>query len=153
MSDRLRRFSGAGLVGFALAVTLAAAPLQRDNKSNPKDTDARRPRLTLKAQPTVAIAPARVVLQAELAGGANDFEEYYCPTVDWDWGDGTESESTSDCQPYQAGKTEIKRRFTVEHVFRAGSHHISFRLKRNDKVLTSASVSIQVQPGGGPEGD
>jgi hypothetical protein len=150
MTDHLRRFMGAGVIGLGLAATLFAASPQRDNR-NGRDSDPRRPKLTLKAQPTVAIAPARIVLQAELAGGANDFEDYYCPTVAWDWGDGTESESTSDCEPYQAGKTEIKRRFTVEHVFRAGGHQIVFRLKRNDKVLTSASVSVQVQPGG-PDG-
>ena len=151
MTDNLRRFGGAGVVGLGLVVTLVAGSPQRD-KENDRNADAGRPKLTLKAQPTVGMAPARVVLQAELAGGANDFEDYYCPTISWDWGDGTESESTSDCQPYQAGKTEIKRRFTVEHVFRAGGYQIVFRLKRNDKVLTSASVSIQVQPGG-PERD
>ena len=89
----------------------------------------------------------RVVLTAELSGGANDYEAFYCPTVEWDWGDGTESESTADCEPYEPGKSEIKRRFTVEHVFKAGNHRITFRLKRHDKPLTAASVQIQVQPG------
>ena len=66
----------------------------------------------------VSVSPARVVLTAEIVGGANDFEEFYCPTIEWDWGDGTQSESSSDCAPYEAGKSEIKRRFTVEHLFR-----------------------------------
>jgi hypothetical protein len=88
-----------------------------------------------------------VVLTAELIGGANDFEEFYCPTVEWDWGDGTQSESTSDCEPYEAGKSEIKRRFTISHVFRAGMYKVSLRLKRRDKAITSATVSIQVRPG------
>jgi hypothetical protein len=97
----------------------------------------------------VAIAPARVVLTAELVGGADDFEEYYCPGVQWEWGDDTRSESTSDCAPYQAGKSEIRRRFTVEHVFRrGGSYKVFFRLKRKDKVLGSATTSITVRPGG-----
>ena len=68
-------------------------------------------------------------------GGADDFEEYYCPTVEWEWGDGTQSESTTDCEPYEAGKSEIKRRFIVEHVFRAGHYQVSFRLKRRDKAV------------------
>ena len=92
------------------------------------------------------------MLTAEINGGSNDFEEFYCPTVVWAWGDGTESENSTDCAPYEAGKSEIKRRFTVEHVFRAGGHQVTFRLKRNDKTLASVSVSIQIQPGG-PEGD
>jgi hypothetical protein len=137
-------------VGFAGTLVAAAAGQRDANRNNP-DADARRPKLTLKAQPTVAIAPARVVFTVDLSGGSNDFEEYYCPTVSWAWGDGTESESTSDCQPYEAGKSEIKRRYTVQHVFRAGGHQVTFRLKRNDKTLISASVNIQIQPGG-PEG-
>jgi hypothetical protein len=89
------------------------------------------------------------VLSAEMVGGANDFEEYYCPTVEWDWGDGTRSESTIDCEPYQPGKSEIKRRFTVEHVFRRpGTFKVFFRLKRRDKSLATTSANIQVRPGG-----
>ena len=83
----------------------------------------------------IAMSPARVVLTAELVGGANDYEEFYCPTIEWDWGDGTQSESTSDCDPYEPGKSEIKRRFTVEHVFRAGAYRVSIRLKRHDKAV------------------
>ena len=77
----------------------------------------------------------------------NDFEEFYCPTVQWEWGDGTQSESASDCAPYQPGKSEIKRRFTVEHVFRAGAHRVMFHLKRRDRAVGTASVNIQVRPG------
>ena len=87
------------------------------------------------------------MLTAELVGGANDYEDYYCPTVEWDWGDGTHSESTSDCDPYQQGKTEIKRRFTVEHVFRAGNYRVMFRMKRRDKPIVTATANIQVRPG------
>ena len=95
----------------------------------------------------VAMAPARVVLTAELTGGANDFEEFYCTAVEWEWGDGTKSESSSDCAPYEAGKSEIKRRFTVEHVFRTGSYRVMFHLKRRDKAVGNATVNIQVRPG------
>ncbi|OLB61325.1 MAG: hypothetical protein AUI11_10195 [Acidobacteria bacterium 13_2_20CM_2_66_4] len=57
------------------------------------------------------------------------------------------SESTTDCAPYEPGKSEIKRRFTVEHVFRAGSYRVMFKLKRREKPVASAGVSIQVRPG------
>ena len=144
-----RRATWAGvtcLTAALAAVTGLAASAQRDN-SNARDDDKRRPKLSLKAQPTVSISPARVVLTAELVGGANDFEEFYCPTVVWEWGDGTESDSTLDCEPYQADKSEIKRRFTVEHIFRAGDHKVIFRLKRNDKSLAMASATVKIQPG------
>jgi hypothetical protein len=132
--------------GAASAVVVAAfvtAAAQKDDK----DAKDQRPKVTLKATPIVSIAPARVVLTAELVGGSNDYEEYYCPTVEWDWGDGTQSESTADCEPYQPGKTEIKRRFTVEHVFRAGSYRVMFRMKRRDKPIVAATANIQVRPG------
>ncbi len=112
--------------------------------------DAKRPKLTLRAMPAVAVAPARVVLMVELQGGSDEFEEYYCPTVEWDWGDDTKSESTTDCEPFETGKTVIKRRYTVEHQFRRqGAYRVYFHLKRKDKIVGSASVLIQVQPGVG----
>lgn len=151
MNTRLRRTISVGVTCFALLATGSGVHAQRDAKS-PKEENPR-PKLSLRAQPNVGIAPARVVLTAELTGGANDFQEYYCPTVLWDWADGTESESTFDCEPYEAGKSEIKRRYTIQHIFRAGAHKVWVRLKRNDKLLASANVTIQIQPGRGVEDD
>jgi hypothetical protein len=143
--DNMRQLLWATAVSVSIA--MAAAPLagQKDDKS--KDQDAKRPKLTLKATPIVSISPSRVVLTAELVGGANDYEEFYCPTIEWDWGDGTQSELTADCDPYEPGKSEIKRRFTKEHVFRAGSFRVMFRMKRHDKFLAAATANIQVRPG------
>jgi len=124
--------------------TVAGAADDKDNKN--KDSD-KRPKLTLKAQPLVSMSPSKVTFRAELSGGSNDFEEYYCPTVEWDWGDGTHSEMTSDCDPYERGKSEIRRRYSVEHTFRGGAYQITFRLKRRDKVVASTTASIQVQAG------
>ena len=140
----LGRFAWASLACLTLATTLTTAARQKDAKD--KDQD-RRPKLTLKVQPAISMAPSRVVLTAELVGGASDFEEYYCPTVEWEWGDGTTSEATNDCEPYQPGKSEIKRRFTVEHVFRAGNYRVMFRLKKHDKSVALATANVQVRQG------
>jgi hypothetical protein len=137
----------------AACLTLAAAPgMARAKQDTPKDPKEKpRPRITLRAQPLVAVAPARVVLTAELVGGANDFEDYYCPTISWEWGDDTTSESTVDCEPYEAGKSEIKRRFTVQHIFRQeGSQKVFFRLKRGKKEVGAAWVTVAVRPGASP---
>ena len=83
---------------------LVTAPQQKDDKDAKTKTPTRRPKLTLKAQPVISMSPSKVTLRAELVGGANDYEEFYCPTVEWDWGDGTQSESTADCEPYEARK-------------------------------------------------
>lgn len=131
---------------IALFVAWSPAPQKDDKEIKSKDSD-KRPKITLKAQPVVSISPSKVTLKAELVGGSNDYEEFYCPTVEWDWGDGTQSESTSDCEPYQRGKSEIKRRFTVDHVFRAGHYQVAFRLKRGNKAVASVSTIVQVQAG------
>jgi len=138
----LRRLLWAGAVSLLVAPVVASTGQKADQ--NP---EAKRPKLTLKANPVVSISPSRVVLTAELVGGSNDYEEYYCPTIEWDWGDGTESDSTIDCEPYQSGKSEIKRRFTVEHVFRAGNYRVMFRMKRSGHPLAAATANIQVRPG------
>jgi hypothetical protein len=136
---------------FSLA-TPATLVAQGNGEKPGKDAPVARPRVLLRAQPSVGVAPARVVLTAELVGGPDDFEEYYCPTIEWEWGDDTRSESTLDCDPFESGKSEIKRRFTVQHVFRrAGAYKVYFHMKRKDKNLASASATIQVQPGGGKQ--
>ena len=96
MNSMLRRTIRAGVTCLAIVTTGLAVDAQRDTKR------IRRPKLSLKAQPNVGVAPARIMLTAELTGGANDFQEYYCPTVLWDWADGTESESTFDCEPVRS---------------------------------------------------
>jgi len=132
----------------SLVAVLVAQTTDQNAKDNAKQGEAKRPKISVRAQPPVGVAPFRVVLTGELQGGADDFEEYYCPTVEWAWGDDTTSESTLDCEPYQAGKSQIKRRFTVEHMFRReGAYKVYFHLKRKDKLVGSASVTIQVQPG------
>jgi hypothetical protein len=108
----------------------------------------KKPSISLKVTPSVALAPVKIRAAAELRGGADDYEEYYCPTVEWDWGDETTSESTKDCEPYVEGRSEISRRFAAEHTYQeSGMYKITLRLKRKDKVLALSSASVQVQPG------
>jgi hypothetical protein len=139
------------LLVWAVGLTLLPVFAWAQQKPEGREPD-RRPRVTVRAQPPVGIAPARIVFTAELVGGANDFEEFYCPTVIWEWGDDTQSESTLDCEPYEPGKSEIRRRFTVEHQFRrSGGYKVFFRLKKRDKPVGAASVNVQVQPGAGEQ--
>src|SRR6266498_5083046 len=133
-------WAGAASLLVAAALTIGVSAQKNSKDKDPKDAADPRPKISLKAQPVIAMAPARVVLTAELNGGANDYEEFYCGAVEWEWGDGTKSESSSDCAPYEAGKSEIKRRFTVEHVFRAGVYRVMFHLKRHDKMVGNATV-------------
>ena len=137
--------AGVACLMFAAAMTLSAQDKSKDKDSG--DKDAKRPKLTLKATPPIGMSPARVSLTAELSGGPDDLEDFYCPTIEWDWGDGTSSETSSDCDPYEAGKSTFRRRFTVEHVFRAGYHRVSLRLKKRDKQISAATVVVDIRPG------
>src|ERR1700730_99414 len=125
--------------------TLVSAQSDAKPKSEPK-----RPQLTLKATPGSGMVPVRISGVAELKGGDDDFEEYYCPTTEWNWGDGTISESSNDCEPYESGKSQIKRRYTVSHPYKQrGDYRISFRLKKRDRVVASATTVVQLL-GGAP---
>ena len=153
MMRHLRHVALTGVLSLLVSATLivAASPQKADKGAKDQEpADPKRPKITLKAQPLISMAPARVVLTAELVGGDNDFEDFYCPAVEWEWGDGTKSESATDCAPYEPGKSEIKRRFTVEHVFRLGrpnGYRVTVHLKRRDKSVGAATVNIQVRPG------
>jgi hypothetical protein len=117
--------------------------------------DDKKPKISLKANPAMGMSPVRVVVTADITGGANDMEEFYCPGVEWEWGDDTRSTNTADCDPYEAGKSEIKRRFSADHVYRsAGEYRVQFRLKKKDKTIGAGSTSVRVRPGlGDPGGD
>ena len=134
------------MVKHAAVFLMLTASIAAAQKTPSKDQD-KRPTLKLTARPPIGMSPARVVLTADVNGGPNDAEDFYCPTIEWDWGDGTKSESMSDCDPYEPGKSEIRRRFTTDHVFRAGNYRVALRLKKRDKLVASATVLIEIRPG------
>jgi hypothetical protein len=116
--------------------------------------DEKKPKISLKANPSMGMSPVRVVVTADLTGGANDNEEFYCPAVEWEWGDDTRSTNNADCDPYEAGKSEIKRRFSADHVYRtSGEYQVQFRLKKKDKTIGAGTTSVRVRPGLGDGGD
>lgn len=138
------QFSLRHAIGLACSalLLLPPSPLQARAQGGGKKAS-----LSLKASPAVAFAPARLVFVAELRGG-DDVEELYCPTVEWDWGDGTTSLAEADCSPYEAGKSQIKRRYTVDHQYKnGGTFRVYLRLKKGTKIVAVANTSIQVRPG------
>jgi hypothetical protein len=110
-----------------------------------------RPKAELRVNPAVIFPPARIVVTLELKEGANDFQEYYCPKIEWIWGDGTESESSEDCDPYEAGKSEIRRRYTSDHNYRSDpmggntTFEVIVRMKQGSKIVLSQRQTIRVQ--------
>ena len=136
--------------GVAQAVVLAisAVLFVPSSALQAREQGNKKPSLSLKAAPAVSFAPARVVVVAEVKGGPDDFEEFYCPTVEWEWGDDTISTAEADCEPYSAGKSSIKRRYTIEHRFKnPGGFKIILRLKKGTKVIATANTLVQVRAG------
>ena len=135
------------ILAFSALLVIPNALQAREQGGNKK------PSLSLKVTPAVTFAPARVVVVAEVKGGADDNEEFYCPTVEWEWGDFTASTAEADCEPYEASKSQIRRRYTVEHQFKnPGSFRIRLSLKKGDKVIGSSNTLVQVRPGLGDPG-
>lgn len=133
------------LIARSLLAVLCAVALA---SSAAAFADKNKPSVSLKATPTMGFAPTRVVLTAELKGGANDYEDFYCASIEWDWGDGTKSLNKGDCDPFEAGKSEIQRRHVVSHVFNLpGDFQVEFRLKQKDKVVGFARTSVKIRPG------
>ncbi len=132
--------------------TLAAALaiLLPPHATQGQQAEDRKPSLSLRVTPPAGFAPLRVRVVADLRDGSDDYEEFYCATVEWEWGDDTISENSIGCDPYEAGKSQIRRRFSAEHIFRqSGRHRIYFKLKQKDDVVAAVSVNVQVRAGFG----
>ena len=108
-----------------------------------QDEDAE---LRLRATPRVAFAPADFLFVGQIRGGSDYNEELYCLEIEWDWGDDTTSEQTLDCDPYEPGVTEIRRRFSVRHTYDYGGRYdVRLHLKQGDDVVISGRTRIDVR--------
>lgn len=131
------------VAGMAAAGTVLAQ--DRSAGSKPK-----KPAISVRTSPQTGFSPLRVVATAELRGGSNDYEDFYCPVTEWEWGDGTRSEQRVDCDPYEAGKSEVRRRYTVDRTFHtSGEFRVIFRMKKDNKVVGSGQTVLRIRPGVG----
>lgn len=132
-----------------LAAMIALAfPFSRASNAQRASADDKKPSLSLRATPPVGFSPLRVRVVVDVRGGADDYADFYCPSIEWDWGDGTVSEASSDCEPYEAGKSSIQRRWTSDHIYRqSGGYKIMFRLKQKNKAIAVSSAQVQVRAG------
>ena len=129
---------------------IATALLAQSGVNAQQQTESRKPSVSVRVTPPVGFTPLRVRAAAELRDGSDDYADFYCAAVEWDWGDGTMSESSSDCDPYQAGKSTIQRRFSADHMYRqGGAYRVAFRLKQKSKVVGGATTNVTVRSGAG----
>ena len=151
----VRRLMGV-VVLSACAAAAAAAPIQKDQDAPDKgdkgtaqkDQKKSKPSIVLRSTPNIGFAPARFVITAEIVGGPDDYEDFYCATVEWDWGDDTRSETKQDCDPYEPGKSTFKRRFVMERTFNMpGEFRVQFRLKQKNKTVGVGRTDVRVRCG------
>ena len=125
-----------GFVGAALA----------DDAQKPKKP--KRPGLELRVSPRFSFSPAELMFTAELKGG-DDTEEYYCPEIEWEWGDGGKSIQEADCDPWNP-ETKIERRFVTRHVFvESGLYETRVTLRKAGRMIATHTIDVTVRPGGG----
>ncbi|MFB3853180.1 MAG: PKD domain-containing protein [Vicinamibacterales bacterium] len=112
----------------------------------PPDAAADDFKLSMRASPSSAFAPATITFIAQLRGGGDE-ERCYCPTVEWDWGDGTTSQRTGDCEPYEPGKSKLERFFTGAHKYKQGGRYqVRLRLKRGGQLVVSGGTVVIIRP-------
>ena len=140
---------GRTLLQMGVACLAAAVSLAADSQKDQKDQkDPRKPAISIRVAPPISFSPARVVITAELRGGEMEDGELYCPEIEWDWGDGTKSEATENCEPFEQGKSTVKRRWTTTHTYETqGMYRVQLRLKRGNKTIVSGNNSVQVKAG------
>ena len=138
---------------LGLAAALAVAPVATllAGPPAPQAAEHDKPRklsIDLRITPAISFAPSRIRAIAELRLPEDRTAEFYCASVEWDWGDLTESEESNECEPYEAGVSAVKRVFSAEHTFHTGGRYrVQLRLKRNRKVLASTSTIVTIRPG------
>jgi hypothetical protein len=109
----------------------------------------KKPRLELRASPRMTFAPIDVRVMAELVGG-DDIEDFYCPAIEWEWGDGARSAHEGDCPPFEPGMT-MARRHTASHAYRQpGEYSVRVTLRRVGRSLAAATTTVTI--GGGMSG-
>jgi hypothetical protein len=136
---------GAGTTTKTIAIALSAlalpAALAAGEAKKPKA-----PRLDLKLSNATVFSYTSVAPMAQLVGG-DDLEEFYCPAVEWDWGDGTRSRHESDCPPFEPGFA-IDRHYAERHEYRqAGTYLIRVTLSRVDRPVAISTTLLTVVPG------
>lgn len=131
-----------GLVAFVTVVLAApGASVARDTRVV-KDSSGR-PHLELRVTPPAAFSPATVLVVARLVGG-EDAEDFYCPALEWDFGDGSRSTREGDCPPFD-DDTQMARLFSLRYRYQAaGEYQIRLTLRRAGRTVVSASAPIKV---------
>lgn len=115
------------------------------------------PSLAVSAHPRMAFGPLRAILMAKVEGieggvGGALAESLYCPTIAWDFGDGSRAVHTGDCAPWEPG-ARLERVFTAEHCYReSGDFIITVTMLQGSRTVLQSSgvITVRWSPGSRP---
>lgn len=103
----------------------------------------KKPRLTLRTTPQMAMAPASVLFTAQLFD-ADAQEDLYCPGVQWEWGDGETSFHENDCPPF-GPQAEFDSVFSGRHAYRSGgAYQVRISLVRAGRTVAATRATLLV---------
>ena len=120
-------------VAQALVLAFSALLLIPSNALQAREQGGnKKPSLSLKASPSVSFAPARIVVVAEVKGGAGRFRGVLLPDRRMGMGRlDARQRSKPIANRTRRARATIKRRYTVEHRFKnPGAFKIILRLKK-----------------------
>jgi hypothetical protein len=124
---------------FTFLLVLAATAGTGGGQEGPK-----KPRMDVRAYPRIALGPTNVLVTAELQGG-HDVEDFYCPRLVWEWGDGDRSVQESDCPPFEPGVV-MQRRFSARHsYYRRGHYTVTISLLRASRTMAVANTTVDLR--------
>jgi PKD domain-containing protein len=127
------------LWGVLTATTLAMPGIAGGN-------GPRKPRVDIRATPRMAFSPAEVLVVVKLTGG-DEHEDFYCPDVEWEFGDGSRSGQQADCEPFAEGMA-LERHFTARHAYRQpGDYEVRVTLRRASRTLAVSTTRVTVHGG------
>ena len=112
---------------FLSLVPSARSASPRGPRARDSKPDKDKPSIEVKSLPSMGFAPFRTVLTVDVKGGPDDYRAVSTArSVEWDIGDGDSGRAEDwTAIPYEAGKSQIKRRYVREQIFNSpGEFHV-----------------------------
>ena len=103
---------------------------------------SKKPGLNVKVYPLIGFSPIGALVSAQLTG--EESQDFYCPGIEWNWGDGTKAYQESDCSPWE-GHEDYPRFWSKKHVYGYGDYTITVNLQKSGKTLLAGTTFLQVR--------
>lgn len=101
-----------------------------------------KPRIELRVTPYTGFEPVEVTATVFIE---NAGEKFYCPELEFDWGTGSLSFESSDCDPYEnAENPNALTIYSRKYVYGAGEHVVTVTLSRSGRKLRVLSQKVNI---------